>query len=186
MHRLKEKKLQVLSLFYHIIQRRFFPSKYQVLFNNITEDIATHWSYADISGKKVLDLGADYGTTPEYFLHMGARKVIAVEGNQIFFSQLQEKFEFSSKVSCKNIWINSVEKLENLISDDIDIAKVDIEGAENYLLETSAITKIPVWLIEAHSDEISDKLIKHFQIHDFETYQIMKHLLKMVKKHERK
>ena len=179
--KLEEIRLQTLCLFRHIIQRRFFPSNYQLFFHNEIEDMAPHWNYTKFKGKRILDLGADCGTTPSYFLHKGAISIIAVEGDPTYFKQLQSTFQNSPKVSCKQVWIDSVDKMESLITEGIDIAKVDIECSEILLLGTSTITKIPIWLIEAHTTDINDKLTKHFQTHGFEAYHITKHMLKMVK-----
>lgn len=57
------------------------------------EDYDKHWNYLNFKGKKILDLGADYGSTASYFLWQGAKQVIAVERNEEFAEALRKTFE---------------------------------------------------------------------------------------------
>ena len=52
-------------------------------------DLDTHWGWLDVEGKVVLDVGADYGSTADFFLQRGAARVIAVEGDPRSFRRLE-------------------------------------------------------------------------------------------------
>jgi len=133
------------------------------------------WGYVDYKGKTVLDLGADYGSTAYYFLKKGAKKVIAVEGDEILGSKLKHNFGEDSRVSCVTRWISSSKDIELLIRTyPCDIAKVDIEGAEIHIAKVSheVLLSIKEWLIETHTKEIYDKLTRLFLKLKFKVYVI--------------
>ena len=137
------------------------------------EDCDAHWNYVSFKDKVVLDLGADYGSTVRYFLKKGARFIIAVEGNRKFAQELKKRYQSSGKVICEELMIGSSEDLNKFICrKDIDVAKVDIEGAEKFLLSLPSIVNIPTWLIETHSVEIDRLLIIHFQEQGFKVYRL--------------
>jgi len=176
----KEQRLRPLFSVTHLLQRIFPTLGY---FNFYDENLDAHWNYTSFKGKNILDLGADYGSTVSYFLHKKAFFVTAVEGNHVFFIELKNRYEAYPEVTCKEVMIDSAKKMEELIhSGWFDFAKVDVEGAEKYLLQTPTIIFIPEWLIETHSKEVDSALIKHFQIHCFNVYRVSEHLLKMVMK----
>jgi len=131
------------------------------------ESYDKHWNFTSFENKVILDLGADYGSTAYYFLRKGASKVIAVEGNP----QLASKLKFNSQKFKKIVpienFIDSSEKIENLISDyHPDLVKVDIEGYEK-LLTNIDVAKVKEWLIEAHSKELYLALVKFYLKHGF-------------------
>lgn len=133
-------------------------------------DFELHWglrppiiSYND---KIVLDLGADYGSTAEFFLNHGAKKVIAVEGDSKLSKQLIENYKGSSNVIPISQFIDSPKHITMFVLEHKpDIVKVDIEGYELHLLKVKpkVIQSVKEWMIEYHSDELKDKLIKFFQ-----------------------
>ncbi|MCX8163090.1 MAG: FkbM family methyltransferase [Candidatus Micrarchaeota archaeon] len=71
-----------------------------------------------------------------------------------FFKPKVEKYSFSC-VSFKKI----------LTENHYDIAKIDCEGCEKYLLELDqkTLTKIPIWLIEVHSKELEKNILEKFK-----------------------
>lgn len=71
-----------------------------------------------------------------------------------------EKGTFSVRIKTRS-W-NEV--LSNAIHNHVYYAKVDCEGGEQYLTLCPAklIAKIPHWVIEIHSNEIKEKLLKKF------------------------
>jgi hypothetical protein len=151
--------------------RRIYPNLGYVNYQG--EDCNAHWNYASFKGKVVLDLGADYGSTVRYFLKKGAKFVIAVEGNPKLARELKKRYQGSEKVLCEELMINAPEDINKFISwKPIDIAKVDIEGAEKFLLSLPSITKIPTWLIETHSKEVDHQLIIYFQQNGFNVYRL--------------
>lgn len=127
------------------------------------ENYDAHWGFASYTGKTILDIGADWGSTAYYFLEYGARKVIAVEGDKGLTSQLIKNYGDDPNIVCIDKMILSPSDFEYLISTyKPDIVKVDIEGYERHLLGVplDIIRPIKEWLVETHSD----KLFKEFSV----------------------
>lgn len=123
------------------------------------EDYDKHWNYVSFKNKVVLDLGADYGSTASYFLYRGAKRVVAVEGNEQFAKALWKNFKKNNKVTPIELFINSSSDIDNLINQYTpDVIKVDIEGCELSLLSCQNIEQVKEWLIECHSPQIHDKI----------------------------
>jgi len=129
-----------------------------------------HWGYVDYVGKTVLDLGADKGSTIMYFLRNGAKRVIAVEGNPELFAELEKMFVGNPHVIYYPIRISCGEDIEKLLQGyKPDIVKVDIEGAEEHLLENVHISLALTWMIEVHNHVVYRKLRDKFR---FLGYQV--------------
>jgi hypothetical protein len=129
------------------------------------EDYNAHWKYFSFKDKTILDLGADYGSTAYFFGKNGASKVIAVEGDKTFFNKLQKyalKYKYIIPIE---LMIKSEEDIMRLIFNySPDIVKVDIEGAERLLIDSSedCLNMVDEWLIETHEPSLSEKLVKKF------------------------
>ena len=125
-----------------------------------------HLGSVDWKGKKVLDIGADTGTTAEFFLNKGAEFVVAVEGYWHNYRVLKDRVDsgiFGDKVVYNEMMvIRSPYDLIYLITkwDWVDIVKIDIEGSEIYLAYIpDDIIKIPrSYVIDFHSREIEHRL----------------------------
>jgi len=114
--------------------------------------------------KKVLDLGADYGSTAAWFRKKGSREVIAVEAEKELYSKLKQYSEKRNWLTAINEFIDSPNKIDQLITNfKPQIVKVDVEGAEKNLLNCDKLADVPTWLIEAHSEQIRVELTSHFQ-----------------------
>jgi len=123
------------------------------------------WGQTCYEGKTVLDLGADYGSTAYYFLKKGAKKVIAVEGNESFVSKLNRNYGEDLRVTCVMKWISNSSDIEELIKFyPSELVKVDIEGGEKHIVKVSPeiLLSVKEWLIEAHTKEVYDELSKVF------------------------
>lgn len=123
------------------------------------EDFEWHWGFVNWKNKSVLDLGADMGSTAECFLDAGANKVIAVEGNKNLYDQLSEYAKTNQRTVPIHRYIANKDDLIylfSLYSDFIDIAKIDIEGAEKFLLDLPGdiFKSIKEYAIECHSIDI--------------------------------
>jgi hypothetical protein len=131
----------------------------------IDEDYNHHWGFTDFKGKTVLDLGADYGSTAWFFLKKGAKSVVAVEGDPERAKKLganSVKYGFSSFEET----INSPKDIERFLENyQFDVAKVDIEGAETNLLNcrNELLEKVPLWMIESHSDALTLAISNRFE-----------------------
>lgn len=132
------------------------------------EDFEWHWGFANWKNKSILDLGADIGSTAECFLDAGSKKVIAVEGNKNLYDQLFEYAKTNQRIIPIHKYIANKDDLIylfSLYSDFIDIAKIDIEGAEKFLLDLpdDILRSIKEYAIECHSKDILNKILEKFK-----------------------
>lgn len=74
-----------------------------------------HWGFVDPAGKRVLDIGADWGSTAEFFLKRKAKHVVAVESDKQLFRQLVRNSKKIDSVTPVFLFVNSAERLEMLI-----------------------------------------------------------------------
>ena len=122
------------------------------------------WGFVSYKNKIVLDLGADYGSTAYYFLKSGAKKVIAVEGDEYLASKLLNNYGIDPRVTCIYKWISGPKDIEQLIRFQPDMVKVDIEGAEVYIAKVcpELLLSVREWIIEVHEKEVYDELSNLF------------------------
>ncbi|MEM4773005.1 MAG: hypothetical protein QW648_03285, partial [Nanoarchaeales archaeon] len=75
------------------------------------------------------------------------------------------------KVKC----ISWKEVLEKAIKEKADIAKIDCEGCEKFLVfvDDDLIKQIPEWIIECHSLEISRLIFRKFVKNKFKIIKII-------------
>jgi hypothetical protein len=132
----------------------------------LRENYYAHWNYVSFRGKRVLDVGADYGSTVDFFLKLGAREVIAVEGEWRNARLLFRRYGRDPRVTCIRMWVSSPDVFSWLIRRfKPDVVKVDIEGGEKHLLRVPRpiLRQAPAYLIEAHSDELHRALVTLFE-----------------------
>jgi hypothetical protein len=128
------------------------------------EDYNEHWKDMSLKGRVVLDLGCDSGSTAKFFLSKGAKTVWGVEivpecSKQVIQENLDNFFYIQLN-------IDSAKKLSTLIETvRPSTVKVDIEGAERFLLAMNQSTlRIPTeWYIEGHTITLFKKLSKLFK-----------------------
>jgi len=137
------------------------------------ENYDLHWSNMDYRGKRVIDVGADVGSTADYFISKGAILVYAVEGDVEYFKQLQENAKTRPQIQPIFLLIASPTSLENLIIDNpTDIIKMDCERCEIYLsqVDDNILKIVPEYIIEAHTQQIFDLLADKFFGAGFQVY----------------
>lgn len=124
---------------------------------------AVWWGKIDYKGKTVLDLGADIGSTADFFLRKGAKKVVAVEGSQDNFRTLQTNASILKGMIPNVLFIERPSQIEKLILQyDFDIVKMDIEGGEINLftVKNEIFSKVAEYIVEVHSDKLFDLMLK--------------------------
>jgi len=84
---------------------------------NILKECYEIYGRYDYRGKVVLDIGADFGLSPKFFIDHGAKKVIA-------YSPLRQKRQFKDP---RIIWIREYWQGEERSA---DFLKIDCEGCE--------------------------------------------------------
>jgi len=126
------------------------------------ENYDWHWKYLSFRNKTVLDLGADYGSTADYFLRNGASKVIAVEGNKNYANKFYRLLGNDKRIVYLPMWICSGKTIDSLVELYIpDVVKVDIEGQEKLLLDVN-VGRVKEWLVETHMEQLYQVISKFF------------------------
>jgi phospholipid N-methyltransferase len=133
------------------------------------EDYDVHWHGVDWNGKRVLDVGADVGSTAQYFLSKGAIQVVAVEANKDYFKLLEANARKDPRIVPLFMRVSSGLQIEGLIyAATPDIVKMDCEGCERFLpqVRNEVFSSVPAYLVEVHRDmqllqEISQKMIRN-------------------------
>lgn len=123
------------------------------------ENYEVHWGSADYKGKVVLDIGADYGSTADFFLGKGATKVIAVERDKGFFERLYTLSLGRPEIVAVGRDVATTADFLVLLEEyDADLMKVDCEGCEAFLLELddAIFSRVPEYLVEVHSKETTE------------------------------
>lgn len=143
------------------------------------EDYDNMYGSLNFKGKIVLEIGAEIGSTAQFFLERGAVKVISVEREDILFEQLKENFKDDKRVIPLKIDIQPNVYLEWLILKYLpDIVHMDCEGCEVVLLENvdNWIFQIPdAYQIEVHHEEIRyNKFIKKFKSLGYKIIKIIR------------
>ena len=137
-----------------------------------SEEPKEHWSFLNIPGKIVLDLGCGkfYSSisTAQWFLDEGATKVIGVDISKEGIEDL--KFVAYAKA------ISSKEDLEYFLHYMPEIIKCDIEGAERYFDEIEQLpTSVKQFAVEYHDNNlknICEKAIQRWGFTNVELYQL--------------
>lgn len=139
------------------------------------EDFDFHWGFINWKGKVILDVGADYGSTAECFLASGATKVICVDGDEGNYSCiLGFVSDKKDKVIPHKKWICSPDNIAEILTNKVDIVKMDIEGAEIYFLRVpdNIIKSVKEYAIESHNHDLRDKIIEKLRNLNFEIVTI--------------
>lgn len=118
------------------------------------ENFGRSYGHLDFEGRIVLDIGADYGSTASYFLIEGAEAVVAVESYEPDAAALEKYAEGEPRVTAIVQHISCAEDFKNILEKHkIDLAKIDCEGCEFYLLglENFYFSSIREYFIELHN-----------------------------------
>ena len=123
----------------------------------------------DYEGKIVLDVGADWGSTAEYFLSHGALKVVAVEANQAHYDDLVKNTAGMpvTPIQCNVSGHSDWERLINTHAPDV--VKADCEGCEAHLVDvpSDVLGKCSVWIVETHNSNIYSAVTEKFRLAGF-------------------
>lgn len=119
------------------------------------------YGFVNVTDKTVLDIGADWGSTPHFFITKGAKSVIAVDGDKGYYDRMVENLKDELRVLPVYLFIRKPQDMAELIETyRPDVVKIDCEGCEIHLASVSLdILKIPQeYVIETHGDEILDSI----------------------------
>lgn len=112
------------------------------------------YGFVDYKGKKIMDIGADWGRTADYFLQKGAKAVVAVEGAPFFYETLKENAKLLPGIIPVFLLIRHPDDFVDLIKRwSPDLMQVDCEGCEAHLFQVpdEIFSRVPEYLIETHS-----------------------------------
>lgn len=121
------------------------------------EDYDKEYGILDYRGKIILDLGADYGSTAEFFLERGARKVIAIEGNKGRYDGLVNNSKWMKNIIPIFVFLNNPKQFSELINKyKPDIIKSDLDGGEIHLfgIPDAVFSSVNEYTMEIHSMKI--------------------------------
>jgi hypothetical protein len=142
-----------------------------------TEHPYLHWRYIDVENRIVLDLGCGrwssqdkHLSTAEFFIRMGAKRVIGVDCDNKEITALQEKLTNDSLYEFIEVKIDSAQKILSLYEKyKPDCVKCDTEGAENLLfaINNEHFNKVEEYYIETHGVEMYEECIEKLQENDY-------------------
>jgi hypothetical protein len=114
------------------------------------EDYETSWGVANYLDKIVLDVGADVGSTALFFIERGAKNIICVDTDTSGLTKNAQEIPQISKIV--NVNIQDKYTMERVLLETADIVKMDIEGAEMWLLEVDPriLQQHKEYIIEIH------------------------------------
>jgi len=121
------------------------------------------YGFVDVKDRTVLDIGADWGSTPHFFITRGAKSVIAVEGGRNHYDEMVKNLKDESRVLPIYLFIRETEDMVKLIKNlHPDIVKIDCEGCEQALVNVPQdVLRIPrEYVIEIHSEELIESIHK--------------------------
>lgn len=129
------------------------------------EDYSLHWQGPEWTNKRVMDIGADYGSTAFYFLERGASIVYAVEGDPRLYRQLEENARAIGNIIPIFMFVDSAKQFSELfLQYRPDIVKIDCEGCEKHLVDVDVgvLASIPEFIVETHTErryrQVNEKL----------------------------
>jgi len=111
----------------------------------------SEYGFVDYEDKRVMDVGADWGRTADYFLQKGAKVVIAIEGNPVFYEKLKENAKLLPGIIPVFLQIRHPDDFIDLIKRwSPDLMQVDCE-AFLFQVPDEVFSLIPEYLMETHS-----------------------------------
>lgn len=140
------------------------------------------YGLVNYTGKTVLDLGADVGSTADYFLQKGARVVHAVEADETRFKKLVGNIRIilddpkMKRVKPMKATVGDHEIIAGwmyLLRPDVVKADLDMPGGQFFEivfleLDSQILRIVPEWLIECHTRPNARALIRHFTLAGFQ------------------
>ena len=154
-NKVEEKHITTINKFR--IKSPFYELPNNVLWSHYENE----YGYLIVKDKVILDIGADVGTSADYFLQQGAKKIYAIEGEDYHYQPLLKniiKQGWQEVVIPEQMMVCSADNFKTLIEKyPADIVKIDCEGCERFWLELDDnIVSIPdVYIIEFHTPLLS-------------------------------
>jgi len=128
------------------------------------------------AGKKVLDIGADVGSTADFFLRRGTTEVVAVEGSQEMYNELAKNATKIPEIKPIFLYIDKPEHYEQLIkTHHPDVLHADCEGCEKHLFNVSdeVFSMVPEYMVETHGGDVYSAMLEKCKRNDYEIVNVL-------------
>ena len=134
--------------------------------NIMSEHPYEHWPFLDVKDKIVLDMGCSFYdatynpgmlSSAEWFVKSGANIVIGFDANPYEVNKYNIVYKNNPKYKVFQLFVDSKEKIKNLLNYNPQIIKCDIEGGEIYFND---ITKEEMECVEQIGIEYHDAATK--------------------------
>lgn len=124
--------------------------------------IAREYGSLDYRDAVVLDIGAEYGCSAEFFLSRGAKHVFASEFSPEW-RNLLARWAVGKPVTV--VPAVTEDNAATLLGLSPDVVKVDCEGCEKVLLGVSdeALATPRAWVLETHTADLYDSLTERMR-----------------------
>jgi len=125
-----------------------------------------HWSFLDVKDKTVLDMGCSFYdatynpgmlSSAEWFVQTGATIVIGFDANSYEVDKYNVVYRNNPKYKVFKLFVDSTEKIRDLLQYNPEVIKCDIEGGEIYFKD---ITKDEMEFVEQIGIEYHDEETK--------------------------
>jgi glycosyltransferase involved in cell wall biosynthesis len=125
-----------------------------------------HWLFLDVKDKVVLDMGCSFYdatynpgmlSSAEWFVQTGANIVIGFDANSYEVDKYNIVYRNNPKYKIFNLFVDSSEKIKNLLKYNPEVIKCDIEGGEIYFND---ITKEEMDCVQQIGIEYHDEATK--------------------------
>jgi glycosyltransferase involved in cell wall biosynthesis len=125
-----------------------------------------HWSFLDVKDKTVLDMGCSFYdatynpgmlSSAEWFVQTGANIVIGFDANSYEVDKYNVVYRNNPKYKVFKLFVDSSEKIKDLLKYNPEVIKCDIEGGEIYFND---ITKEEMECVQQIGIEYHDEETK--------------------------
>lgn len=125
-----------------------------------------HWSFLDVKDKTVLDMGCSFYdatynpgmlSSAEWFVQTGATIVIGFDANSYEVDKYNMVYRNNPKYKVFKLFVDSTEKIKDLLKYNPEVIKCDIEGGEIYFND---ITKEEMECVQQIGIEYHDEATK--------------------------
>jgi glycosyltransferase involved in cell wall biosynthesis len=125
-----------------------------------------HWSFLDVKDKTVLDMGCSFYdatynpgmlSSAEWFVQTGANIVIGFDTNPYEVDKYNTVYRNNPKYKVFKLFVDSTEKIRDLLQYNPEVIKCDIEGGEIYFKD---VTKDEMEFVEQIGIEYHDEETK--------------------------
>jgi glycosyltransferase involved in cell wall biosynthesis len=146
-----------------------------------------HWSFLDAKDKIVLDMGCSFYdatynpgmlSSAEWFVQTGANVVIGFDANPYEVNKYNIVYKNNPKYKVFQLFVDSKEKIKNLLNHNPQIIKCDIEGGEIYFNditkeEMECVEQIGIEYHDAATKKMCEQKLLEWEFDFVEQYSLM-------------